>query len=72
MTILEKVIFCKEHGVSLSYLANKIEIAPPTLTRWVRGEKGITEKTLRHLEIALQQFAKEIWENVGDGNDRNL
>lgn len=69
MTTLEKLIFCKEHGISLTYIAQKTELAPATITRWIRGEKGITEKNQRHIEITLQNLAKEIWVNIGDNNE---
>lgn len=72
MTTLEKLIFCKEHGISLTYIANKTELAPATITRWIRGEKGMTEKNQRHIEIILQNLAKEIWEKIGEEYDRNL
>lgn len=72
MTVLEKLLFCKEHGISLTYIANQTELAPATITKWIRGEKGITAKNERHIELTLYKLAKEIWENVGDYNGRNL
>ena len=72
MNTLEKLIYCKEHGISISYIANRLELAPATLTKWIRGEKGITNRNERLIEQTLRQFAQELWENVGDNNDRNL
>lgn len=72
MTTKEKLVFCKEHGISISYIASRIEVVPATLTKWIRDEKGLSKKNEKIIEITLQQIAKEIWQNVGDGNDRNL
>ena len=72
MSTLEKLFFCKEHGISISYIAEQAELVPATLTKWMRGEKGITSKNERRIEVALQQLAKELWDNIGDINDRNL
>ena len=72
MTTLEKLIFCKEHGVSLTYLASQADLAPATITKWIRGEKGMAKKNEKILELTLQKYAKEIWQNVGDSNDWDL
>ncbi len=72
MNVIDKLLFCKEHGISLTYIANQVNLAPATITKWIRGEKGITAKNEKNIELALQKLAKEIWENIGDYNDRNL
>lgn len=72
MNTLEKLIFCKEHGISISYIAHRAEVVPATLTKWIRGEKGITKKNERIIETTLLQIARELWENIGEYNDRNL
>lgn len=66
MTTIEKLIFCKEHGISISYIANLLELNPATLTKWIRGEKGITKRNEKAIEITLQNLAHNIWENVGE------
>jgi len=66
MTTIEKLIFCKEHGISISYIANLLELNPATLTKWIRGEKGITKRNEKAIEITLQNLAHDIWENVGE------
>ena len=66
MTTIEKLIFCKEHGISISYIANLLELNPATLTKWIRGEKGITKRNEKAIEITLQNLAYDIWENVGE------
>lgn len=72
MTTLEKLIFCKDHGISMSYIASLAQVAPATITRWVKGEKGISKKYEKDIDHALLQLAKEIWDKIGDNNDRNL
>lgn len=66
MNVIDKLLFCKEHGISLTYIANQVNLAPATITKWIRGEKGITNKNEKNIELALQKLAKEIWENIGD------
>lgn len=72
MTTQEKLVFCKEHGISMTYIASRARVTPATITRWIRGEKGISKKNEDDIELTLQQLAQEIWECVGDSNDRNL
>lgn len=69
---LDKLIFCKDHGISMSYIASRAEVVPATITRWIRGEKGISKKNERDIELTLQKLAHEIWEGIGENNDRNL
>lgn len=69
MTTKEKLIFCKNHGVSISYIASKVNMVPASLTKWMRNEKGMLKKNEEVIEATLQDFAKEIWNNVGELND---
>ena len=72
MTTKEKVIFFKEHGFSISYIANRARVVPATITRWIREEKGISKKNENDIELALHQIAKEILQCIGENNDWNL
>ena len=73
MTTKEKLIFAKEHGISISYIASQVNMVPATLTKWMRNEKGMLKKNEAMIESALLKLAKEIWLNMGgDFNDRNL
>ena len=72
MTTVEKLIFCKQHGISITYIAEQTELSPSTITKWIRGEKGITKKNQRHIELALHQLARDLWENIGENYDRNI
>lgn len=66
MTTLEKLFFCKSHGISISYIANRANLVPATLTKWMRGEKGITRKNEEIVNITLLQIVKELSDNIGD------
>lgn len=72
MNTKDKLIFCKNHGISISYIASRANVVPATLTKWMRDEKGMLKKNEILIETTLQELAKEIWYNVGDFNDRNL
>lgn len=72
MTTIEKLQYCKEHGVSITYIANLLELNPATLTKWLRGDKGITRRNEKAIELILQKYAQELWANVGDNNGGNL
>lgn len=61
MDVKEKLIFFSEHGISMSYLARRIEIDPSTLTKWINGQKGITHKNEDKIDKALQQLAEELY-----------
>lgn len=71
MTTLEKLQYCKNHGISMTYIANQLELSPATLTKWLRGEKGITKRNEKAIELILQKLAQDIWANVGENNDRS-
>lgn len=61
MNVKEKLIFFSEHGISMSYLARRIEIDPSTLTKWINGQKGITHKNEDKIDKTLQQLAEELY-----------
>lgn len=69
MTTLEKLQYCKNHGISITYIANQLELSPATLTKWLRGEKGITKRNEKAIELTLQKLAQDIWANVGENNE---
>lgn len=70
MTTKEKLIFCKDHGISISYIASQVNMVPASLTKWMRGEKGMLKKNEDIIEATLQHFAAEIWQKIGDLNDK--
>lgn len=72
MTTKEKLIFCKNHGISISYIAEKVNMVPASLTKWMRNEKGMLKKNEDAIEATLQQFAAEIWQKIGDSYDKRI
>lgn len=60
MTIKEKLQFFSEHGVSISYVAKRLDLNPSTLTKWLRDDKGITHKNEQRVNDILTQIIKEL------------
>jgi len=56
MTIKEKLQFFSDNGMSVSFIARKINVNPSTLSKWLRDEKGITHKNEALLFEALQEI----------------
>lgn len=50
-------------GIPIRYLARKIEYDNSTLSKWLRGERNISEKIQNKLTLILQEL-KEQWENI--------
>ena len=72
MNTLEKLQYCKNNGLSITFIAKEVGLSTATLTKWLRGEKGITHKNEKLTELTLQNIVKRLYENVGDFNDRIL
>lgn len=60
MTTKEKLQFFSEHGVSISYVAKRLDLNPSTLTKWLRDDKGITHKNEQRVNDILTQIIKEL------------
>ncbi len=65
MTIKEKLSFCVEHGMAIKYVAGRMAVDPSTLSKWLRGQKGITHKNEDLLELTLKQIINEMQEALG-------
>jgi len=50
-------------GIPIRYLARKIEYDNSTLSKWLRGERNISEKIQNKLVLTLQEL-KEQWEDI--------
>ena len=72
MNTLEKLQYCKNNGLSVTFIAKEVGLSPATLTKWIRGKKGITHKNEKLIELALQNIVKRLYKNVGYYNDGNL
>lgn len=62
MTTREKVIYLKQHGTTVAYLAKQVNCAAQTLTQWVKGDKQISMRLERDVEIAIQALLNELEE----------
>lgn len=56
MMVKEKLQFFSDNGMSVSYIARRMNVDASTLTKWLRGEKGITHKN----EARVLETLKEI------------
>lgn len=59
METKEKLKIFVNHGMSIKYIAECMNVDPSTLSKWLRNEKGITHKNENKLNFTLQQIAKE-------------
>lgn len=50
-------------GISIRFLARKIDYDNSTLSKWLRGEKNISNRIQDKLILALQEL-KEQWEDI--------
>ena len=50
-------------GISIRFLARKIDYDNSTLSKWLRGEKNISDRIQNKLILALQDL-KEQWNNI--------
>lgn len=60
MTIKEKLHLFYEHGMSISYIAKRMEVNPSTLTKWLNGQKGITHKNEEKIILTLNSILNEL------------
>ena len=66
MTIKEKLQFFADHGMSVSYIAEKMQVNPSTLTKWLRNQKGITHKNENKILLTLQEIVNELTLTIGE------
>ena len=59
MSIKEKLQFFYNNGMSISYIAKRMEVNPSTLTKWLNGQKGITHKNEEKIILTLQKILEE-------------
>lgn len=68
MTIKEKLSFCIEHGMAIKYVAERMKVDPSTLSKWLKGQKGITHKNENLLELTLKEIIYEMNEALFGGS----
>ena len=60
MTVKEQLQYFSDNGVSIAYIAKRMGISAPTLTKWLHNQKGITHKNENLLYLTLKQISKEL------------
>lgn len=50
-------------GISIRFLARKIDYDNSTLSKWLRGEKNISDRVQDRLILTLQDL-KNQWKNI--------
>lgn len=50
-------------GIPIRFLARKIDYDNSTLSKWLRGEKNISDRIQNKLTLALQDL-KNQWNNI--------
>lgn len=65
MDVKEHLRFFAEHGMSITYIANRMNVSPSTLTKWLNGQKGITHKHEGEVFLTLKLILEELQENLG-------
>lgn len=61
MTVKEKLIYFSKRGVSIAYISKRMNVDASTLTKWIKGQKGITHKNEELLNLTLKEIAKELF-----------
>lgn len=56
MNIKEKLQFFIDNGMSISYVAEKMEVNYSTLSKWLKGQKNISRKNEELVFITLQNI----------------
>ena len=59
MTNKEKLQFFVDNGMSLSYIANRMEVDITTLSKWLHNQKGISTKNEEKMIFTLQNIVED-------------
>ena len=59
MTVKEKLQYFSDNGMSVSFIARKMGVEVSTISKWLRGEKGITHKKEEKVLLTLKEIAKD-------------
>lgn len=60
MTTHEKLIFLREHGMTLRYIAKRAECSPQVLTNWANGNVSISARLEKCIKEAMEAIIEEI------------
>ena len=59
MTVKEKLQYFSDNGMSVSFISRKMGVEVSTLSKWLRGEKGITHKNEEKVLLTLKEIAND-------------
>ena len=59
MTNKEKLQFFVDNGMSLSYIAKRMNVDITTLSKWLRNQKGISTKNEEKMIFTLQNIVDD-------------
>lgn len=59
ITVKEKLRYFSDNGMSVSFIARKMGVEVSTLSKWLRGEKGITHKNEEKVLLTLKEIAND-------------
>lgn len=71
MTVKDKLNFFVKHGMAIKYIAERMEVDPSTLSKWLRNEKGITSRNENRLNVILKEIVKELFIIMEDSYESN-
>lgn len=60
MTVLEKLNYLKNEGVSISHIAKIANTTPQTVSLWMNGKKNISVHLENSLNCAINEFIKRM------------
>lgn len=60
MTVKEQLQYFSDHGISIAYIAKRMGVSAPTLTKWLNNQKGITHKNEELLYSTLKLITEEL------------
>ena len=63
MDLQKEVQKALDLGISMRFLASKIDRDHTTLSKWLRGERNISDEVKQDIIRALQEL-KEEWNNI--------
>lgn len=60
MTTLEKLLYLKDRGVSMTAIAALAKCSKVTLSNWMTGKKEISQHLENSIEYAIRQFVESV------------
>lgn len=64
MTLKQQLQFFVDNGMSLSYIAKKMEVDLTTLSKWLHNQKGLSTKNEEKLYYTLQNIVENFQQSL--------